>query len=197
MNWREPVILEGHCVRLVPLSLGHVEGLFKIIERETFRFLLSEPEPWSIDGFHQYVSQILAMPDRVPFCILRRPMDEPIGSTSFLDIREEHQSLEIGHTWIAKSFRQTCVNPEIKLLMLGHAFDRLKAIRVQLKTDDRNLQSQRAMEKLGAKREGTLRKHMILANGFVRDTAMYSITDDEWPPVKERLLARLEGSRTT
>ena len=108
-----------------------------------------------------------------------------------MDIRPEHRSLEIGSTWIGRAYHGTKINPECKLLLLQHAFENLGCLRVQLKTDERNLQSRAAIEKLGAKFEGTLRKHMVLHDGFVRNSAMYSITDEEWPAVKERCIKRL------
>ena len=111
--------------------------------------------------------------------------------TTYLDIRPEHRGLEIGMTWYAPSARGTKVNPEAKLLLLEHAFERLDAIRVQLKTDQRNVQSQRAIAKLGAVYEGTLRNHMIFESGYIRNTVMYSITPEEWPSVKQGLLDRL------
>ena len=111
--------------------------------------------------------------------------------TTYLDIRAPHDGLEIGWTWYAEEHRGTRVNPECKLLMLTHAFEMLKCVRVQLKCDERNMQSQRAIEKLGAKREGVLRRHGILPDGFVRNTVMYSIIDSEWPTVRSGLKARL------
>jgi ribosomal-protein-alanine N-acetyltransferase len=108
-----------------------------------------------------------------------------------LDIRPEHRGLEIGFTWIGKPYHGTQVNPECKYLLLRHAFDDQQAIRVQLKTDLRNLQSQRAIEKLGAVREGVLRKQMIRPDGYLRDTVMYSVTAEEWPGVRARLEERL------
>jgi len=108
-----------------------------------------------------------------------------------MDIRPEHHGLEIGATWIGKAYQGTSVNPENKYMLLRQAFERLGAIRVQLKTDGRNLQSQAAIAKLGAKHEGVLRKHVLLPDGYERDTVMYSITDDEWPAVKAALEERL------
>jgi RimJ/RimL family protein N-acetyltransferase len=110
-----------------------------------------------------------------------------------MDIRPKHMGLEIGTTWIGRAHQGTKVNPESKLLLLAHAFERLGCERVQLKTDGRNLQSQHAIEKLGAVKEGVLRKHMIMPDGFVRDTVMYSIVAAEWPDVKRGLEARLAG----
>ena len=111
--------------------------------------------------------------------------------TSYLDIRPRDLGVEIGFTWIAASCQRTAVNPESKYLLLRHAFDDQKAQRVQLKTDLRNVQSQKALEKLGAVREGVLRKHMMRPDGHLRDTVMYSIIAEEWPQVCAGLEARL------
>jgi RimJ/RimL family protein N-acetyltransferase len=133
----------------------------------------------------------LAMEGRLPFAIVLRETGQPVGSTSYFDIRPAHRGLEIGYTWYAQAYQGTHINPENKYLLLRHAFETLGAVRVQLKTDKRNLRSQHAIAKLGAKLEGTLRKHTILENGYIRDTVMFSITDDEWPEVKAGLEARL------
>jgi RimJ/RimL family protein N-acetyltransferase len=114
-----------------------------------------------------------------------------VGTTSYFDIRPEHRGLEIGYTWLGKAYQGTHINPENKYLLLRHAFETLGAIRVQLKTDRRNLQSQAAIAKLGAKLEGTLRKHSIMEDGYIRDAVMFSVIDLEWPEVKAGLERRL------
>ena len=114
-----------------------------------------------------------------------------LGMSCYLDIRSDHRALEIGMTWYIEAVRGTRVNPECKLLLLGHAFEDLGAVRVTLKTDLRNEHSQAAIAKLGAVKEGVLRKHGIQPNGYVRDTVFYSVLDEEWPKVREGLLARL------
>jgi RimJ/RimL family protein N-acetyltransferase len=111
--------------------------------------------------------------------------------TGYLEIRPAHRGLEIGRTWIGRAFQGTRVNPESKLLLLRHAFEDLGAARVQLKTDVRNLQSQRAIEKLGAVKEGVLRRYQMRSNGFIRDTMVFSIIAEEWPAVKAGLERRL------
>ena len=120
-----------------------------------------------------------------------RDTGQAVGVSSYTDVRPEHRGLEIGGTWIGRTYQRTAVNPECKYLMLRHAFENLGAVRVQLKTDSRNTQSQRAIEKLGAQKEGVLRKHIILPDGYVRDTVMYSITVEEWPEVRVGLEDRL------
>jgi RimJ/RimL family protein N-acetyltransferase len=120
-----------------------------------------------------------------------RDTGRAIGVTCYLDIRPRDRALEIGFTWLGKAHQGSRVNPECKYLLFRHAFDDQKAVRVQLKTDLRNIQSQRAIEKLGAVREGVLRKHMIRPDGYIRDTVLYSVTCDEWPAVRSRLEQRL------
>ncbi len=112
-----------------------------------------------------------------------------------MDIRTSDGGLEIGSTWYGKTFRRTHVNTATKLVLLTHAFDELGAVRVQFKTDARNTRSQRAIERLGAVKEGVLRCHMIYPNGFVRDSVMYSITSDEWSDVHARLETMLDAHR--
>jgi RimJ/RimL family protein N-acetyltransferase len=116
---------------------------------------------------------------------------EPVGATAYLEIRPAHRGLEIGRTWIARPWQGTRVNPESKHLLLRHAFETLGALRVQLKTDLLNLRSQRAIEKLGARREGVLRQYQTRGDGTQRDTVMYSLVAAEWPAVKAGLEARL------
>lgn len=127
----------------------------------------------------------------LPFAIVDRAWERAVGSTRFLDVRPIHRGLEIGWTWLGADFQRTPLNTEAKLLLLTHAFDDLGALRVQLKTDVRNERSQRAIERIGAVREGVLRRHMTCWDGSIRDTVMYSITDVEWPNVRARLEARL------
>lgn len=114
-----------------------------------------------------------------------------VGSTRFADISAPDRHLEIGWTWYTREVRGTRVNPTAKYMLLQYAFDELNMVRVQLKCDARNIASRRAIEKLGAVREGVLRKHLIMPDGFVRDTVYYSILDDEWPAVAARLRARI------
>jgi RimJ/RimL family protein N-acetyltransferase len=135
----------------------------------------------------QEAMAIAASGTQIPFAIIHRAGGRAIGSTRYLDIRREHRGLEIGWTWVGTAHQRTSVNTECKYLLLRHAFEELGAVRVQLKTDLRNERSQRAIERIGAVREGVLRKHMALWDGFIRDTVYYSILDSEWPDVRRRL----------
>jgi RimJ/RimL family protein N-acetyltransferase len=134
---------------------------------------------------------VLDAPDTCAFAVSFRNTGRYIGVTTYLDIRPAHRGLEIGSTWIGRSYHGTDVNPEMKYLLLRHAFETLGAMRVQLKTDERNVQSQRAIAKLGAMREGVLRKHYVMPDGFVRNSVMFSVTDEEWPRVRSGLEERL------
>lgn len=186
-----PTTMTGRVVRLEPLTLDHAAGLLAVATPDLFTLSPQKPAPWTEEGMRAELGGVLALRDCVAFAAILLGTGAPIGRTTYMDIRPSHRGLEIGRTWIAASHHGTRVNPEMKFLMLRHAFETLGAMRVQLKTDARNLHSQRAIAKLGAVREGVLRKHMILPDGVVRDTVLFSITDDEWPGVKERLIGRL------
>jgi RimJ/RimL family protein N-acetyltransferase len=188
----EPVALEGRYVRLEPATLDHAGALAEAADEDTFRYFITGG-PATIDevGIREYIASKLSNPTVRAFSVYSKELDKYVGMTSYMDIRPEHRGLEIGMTWYAREAWGTRVNPECKLLLLGHAFEVLGCVRIQIKTDGRNKHSQAAIAKLGAVYEGTLRKHMIFPNGFVRDTVMYSILPEEWPAVKSALEARL------
>jgi RimJ/RimL family protein N-acetyltransferase len=146
------------------------------------------------EGMRAYVEKALgelATGRSLPFVTRDRASGRIVGTTRFMNIEAAHRRLEIGTTWIAQSFQRTVVNTEAKLLMLGHAFETLRCIAVDVRTHERNAQSRAAIERLGAKLDGILRNHMIMPDGTVRNTASYSIIDAEWPEVRARLEARL------
>ncbi len=186
-----PITLTGCAVRVEPLALAHAADIAAVIDLESMRYLLDRPAGRELGAVEQYIERQLADSSRVAFAIIDMASSRVVGSTSYMDIRPRDRGLEIGHTWLSRSVQGTHVNPETKFLLLRHAFEKLGCVRVQLKTDGRNLQSQGAMIKLGCTREGVLRRHVILPDGFVRDTVMFSITDSEWPTVRASLLARL------
>ncbi|RAP73795.1 GNAT family N-acetyltransferase [Paenibacillus montanisoli] len=183
-----PITLIGDNVMLVPMEADHAEGLL-----EAGRF----PEIWEITqgkmaspaDAEAYVKKALNQPASLPFVIIERASGRIVGSTRFFDISAVDKGLEIGSTWLTPSVWRTPINTECKFLLLRHCFDMLGTIRVQLKTDLRNTRSQRAIERLGAVKEGVLRNHKILPNGIIRDSVYYSILDREWPAVKERLIS--------
>jgi len=184
--------LVGNRLVLEPLRPEHADALFAVLDAGLFGILAGRPTAWTQPAFATFVAEACTAPGRMPFAMRLPGSGELIGSTSFFDFRPAHRGVEIGYTWIARPWQGTFVNPEAKLLMLRHAFATWGMLRVQLKTDARNQQSQRAMTKLGCVREGVLRKHMVLPDGHVRDTVLFSITDDEWPAVEKALLARLQ-----
>lgn len=189
--WVEPVRIDGRVVRVEPLMVEHAQDLWEVADPDLFAYMWSWSDVSSVEGFRANIQRTLDMPDWCSFAIILQESGKAIGSTSYLEIRPAHRALEIGSTWIARPYHGTLVNPENKYLLLRHAFETLAAVRVQLKTDGRNLHSQRAIARLGAKLEGTLRKHMVLPDGYVRDTVMFSIIEEEWPHVKGGLEARL------
>ncbi len=183
-----PVTLEGRAVRLEPLESHHAPALAAVAEPGLFEHF---PQVLgTLQDMEGYISDALEAAGRGverPFVILERETGTPVGSTRYLDIQRKHRTLEIGSTWLARRVWRSRVNTECKYLLLRHAFEELKVMRVQLKTDKRNLRSRTAIERLGARFEGILRQHMLVRGGVVRDTAYYSILDGEWPEVKARL----------
>ncbi len=139
----------------------------------------------------------MASGNEIAFAIVGKSDQRAIGSTRYLNIEPAHRTLEIGWTWIGTKYQRTAVNTECKYLLLRHAFEQLGAVRVQFKTDARNEQSQRAIERIGAVKEGVLRKSHTTYTGYIRDSVYYSIIDDEWPDVKQRLLGVLARSAST
>jgi len=189
----EPVTLEGRCVRLEPLSLAHLDGLCAVgLEDELWRWTLVQVR--TRDDMRRYVESALAAQASgaaLPFATVERAGGRVAGSTRFGAAEPAHRRVEIGWTWLGREFRRTALNTEAKLLMFGHAFERLGCVRVELKTDVLNRRSRAAILRLGAKEEGVLRRHMITAGGRARDTVYYSVLDSEWPQVRAGLEARL------
>lgn len=182
----KPVVLTGRKVELIPMEERHCEGLYEAGKYPEI-WTLTQGRILSLDDATAYVKKSLDAPGVVPFVIVDRSSGKIIGSTRFYDISAVNRSLEIGSTWLTPSVWRTAVNTECKYLLLKHCFEILGTIRVQLKTDSRNIRSQSAIERLGAVKEGILRNHMILPDGYVRDSVYYSIIDKEWPDVKLRI----------
>jgi len=192
------VTLTGRHVRLEPLADRHAADLAEAgRDAEIWRYMPRRPLA-SVEDARDFIRAALEMAkdgSAVPFAIAELG-GRAIGSTRYFDIRREHRGLEIGWTWLGSAWQRTAANTECKLLLLQHAFEELGALRVQLKTDARNVQSQRAIERIGGVREGVLRAHMVMPDGFVRDTVMYSITVGEWPEAKRRLGEYLQQPRS-
>ena len=172
--------------------MEHLPGLLKYVEPEDLVLFARDPIQEKTEvAVRGYLERRLAISEAVSFAMVIQATSEAVGHTSFMSIREPDRVVEIGATWIGRQFQGTAVNPEVKFLMLKHAFEDLGCVRVELVTDARNHRSQAAIAKLGATREGVLRKHKITYSGFVRNTVMFSILDDEWAKVKAGLIDRL------
>jgi RimJ/RimL family protein N-acetyltransferase len=195
----QPVTLAGRHVRLEPLTLAHAPDLFAVLATDpsVWRWWLVAP-PATLADLEAWLRGCLAQQQAgavVLFAQVAQPAGRLAGSTTYLSINRRERGLEIGSTWLGRPWQRTGVNTEAKYLLLRHAFETLGAARVQLKTDTRNVQSQAAIERLGAVREGVLRKYQLVHDGTLRDTVLYSIIAEEWPAVKSRLeelLARHE-----
>src|SRR6266513_716872 len=188
-----PVTLTGARAKLIPMEASHAEALYQAG---------GSPEIWPYmplwpktpDDMRRLVREALAAREKgseFPFVIVDQQTGRIVGSTRFLEITPAHRGIEIGWTWLARETWRTPINTECKYLLLKHCFETLGAIRVQLKTDARNIRSQQAIERIGGVREGVLRHHRIMPDGYLRDSVYYSILLEEWPAVKARLEAFL------
>jgi N-acetyltransferase len=195
MKWPPPRIpLPGSIVRLEPIDPAHHDGLLAAARASETWAWLDRRVPEDEDAFDAWFeARLVASQAAEEWCFVTRSVahDAPIGSSSFLAIRPEHDGLEIGWTWLHPDAWRTGANLEAKLLMLGFAFDELGCMRVEFKTDARNERSREALAALPATFEGVFRKHMLMGGIGVRDSAYFSITDDEWPKVKANLERRL------
>ncbi len=192
----QPVTLVGRTVRLEPLSEAHVPDLAAVGLDDRIWRLMLYGRIRTEEQMRAWVRDLLQRQARgtdLPFAVVYLPTGRAVGGTRYMDIRPEHRGLEIGGTWYGLDYQGTAVNPESKYLLLRHAFESLGCLRVQFKTDVRNEHSQRAIERLGAVREGVLRNHLITPDGYVRSSVYYSLLAEEWPKVKARLEARLAG----
>ncbi|MFN2576408.1 MAG: GNAT family N-acetyltransferase [Pyrinomonadaceae bacterium] len=205
-----PIIFEGKHVRLEPLSTAHGGALLAAAsDGELWNSNVTIiPSPHTITDYIQAALDGQAQGRELPFVIIRKSeaeappsrraqegRSEIAGTTRFYEIRVHDRAAAIGYTWLAKSAQRTAVNTESKLLLLSHAFETWKCVRVELITDVLNEQSRAAILRLGAKQEGILRKHLILPNGRMRDSVIFSIIDVEWSEIKARLVAKLADGR--
>jgi RimJ/RimL family protein N-acetyltransferase len=181
-----PVTLELNGVRLEPLSMAHADGLRAAASDGKLWELriTSVPQPQDVEA---YIQRALDMPDRVAFAVLDAATGVVMGSTSYHDIVPLVDRVEIGWTWYAKSRQRSHVNTSCKLALLGHAFDTLGCAVVGWRTDNFNFASQKAIERLGAKKDGVIRHNAVRRDGSIRDTVMYSLLRGEWPEVKTHL----------
>ncbi len=193
-EWVQPVTLTGRFVRLEPMQEAHIPALAEIGVGQDFWDFMLYGRMDTLEDMRAWVLDILERGRRgtdLPFVVIHLASGRVAGATRYLNILPKDRGLEIGGTWYGLEFQRTAVNTESKYLLLRHAFETLGAIRVQFKTDLRNERSQRAIERLGAVKEGILRNHMILPDGRIRHSVFYSIIDSEWPQVKARLEAML------
>ncbi|HDR4898132.1 TPA: GNAT family N-acetyltransferase [Bacillus cereus] len=172
-----------------------VETLFSIVEgnREIWAYLISKMD--SVQDMQQYVQKAIqgyGKGAQIPFVVVDQQTNKIVGSTRLYNISVEDKTVELGQTWYHPSVQRTSINTECKYMLLQYAFEKLHMLRVQIKTDARNEKAQRAIERLGAVKEGVLRNERKLPNGYVRDAVVYSIISSEWPDVKEQLLEKLE-----
>lgn len=197
MAFVEPVELHDRGVRLVPLELAHENGLrAAAADGELWRLrITSVPEPEQTRAYIESALEMRQAGHRFAFAVLDEASGRVLGTTSYHDIVPGIRRVEIGYTWYARSVQRTHVNTTCKWLLLRHAFETLGCALVGWRTDNFNFASQRAIERLGAKRDGVLRHHALRRDGTVRDTVMYSMTAGEWPEARAQLLYLLDRPR--
>jgi N-acetyltransferase len=189
----EPTTLEGRYIVLRPPSIDDRDGLsIAAIDGEIWNNRFSQFP--NLNEIEKYIQEMLDLSSKgsiLPFVTIHKASNTIVGTTRYLNIDYENHRLEIGHTWIAKSWRKTYVNTEAKFLMLQYAFEKLGCIAVEIRTDVLNTVSRQAIQRLGAKQDGILRNHKIMRDGRIRDTVCYSIIKPEWKQVKENLMKKL------
>jgi RimJ/RimL family protein N-acetyltransferase len=186
----KPVVFTGNYVRLEPMSEAHIPALAEIGIGQSFWDFMLYGNINTVEDMQNWVKDILSRADKgtdLPFVAVHLASGRVAGATRYLNIMPKDRGLEIGGTWYGTEFQRTAVNTECKYLLMRHAFETLKCIRLQLKTDLRNERSQKAIERIGAVKEGILRNHMILPDGRYRHSVFYSVLDTEWPDVKKQL----------
>lgn len=192
----EPITLQGRHVQLVPLHADHAPALAEAAADGDLHQLwyTAIPAPDQVAAEIARRLGLLAVGSMLPWAVLDTS-GTPVGMTTYMNIDNAHQRVEIGSTWYARRVQRTPLNTEAKRLLLAHAFEALQCIAVEFRTHRFNQQSRRAIERLGAQFDGMLRNHQRASNGTLRDTAVYSITADEWPTVRGHLDFQLERPR--
>lgn len=186
----QPVTLTGHLVRLEPIGLEHAADLYAVGAEESIWTYLARGAFTNVEDAEGWIEDCVAQlvaGTRIQFTVLLKETGKAVGSTGYLDIDRTHRTLEVGWTWYGVAWQRTGVNTECKYLLLKHAFEDIGARRVALKADSRNERSRRAIVRIGAIEEGTLRNHRIARDGVDRHSVFYSVIDSEWVGVKERL----------
>ena len=189
-----PTSLEGKFIKLVPLTPAHRDALVNAAaDGELWKlWFTSVPNEERVDDYLTMAFKQQARGRALPFAVIDQQSGEVIGSSRFCNIDTKNRRLEIGYTWYAKRFQRTAVNTECKKLLLSYAFETLHVIAVEFRTHWHNMASRNAIARLGAKQDGVLRNHQVMADGHVRDTVVFSIIDGEWPMVKRSLEYKLE-----
>jgi RimJ/RimL family protein N-acetyltransferase len=189
----EPVTLEGRYVRLEPLGIEHRVGLCEAItDGELWSLHVTlVPHPSKMDEFLSSAQAAFESGDGLAFATIDKSTNKIAGSTRFMKTNLPYKRIEIGYTFLGKTWQKTRINTEAKLLMLSHAFETLEMNRVEFLTDYFNAVSRRAIARLGAKEEGILRNHMVMPDGRIRDSVLFSIIKNEWPGIKQHLLCKL------
>ncbi|KHD85507.1 GNAT family N-acetyltransferase [Heyndrickxia ginsengihumi] len=189
--FQQPPTLENGRIQLIPMELEHVQPLFAINHPSIWKFMLTEVKTET--DMYNWVARAVQLRQQqkaLPFVVILKETNQIVGTTRLYELNKEQRSCELGSTWYDRHFQRTYVNSDCKYLLLQYCFEELKLIRVQLKTDERNLRSQQAIERIGAVKEGLLRNERILDNGYIRNAVLYSIINDEWPSVKQRFFER-------
>jgi N-acetyltransferase len=196
MPWPDPIALKGKHAQLVPLGAEHAAALSDAVrDGELWKlWYTAVPSPETMAAEISRRLGLQAAGSMLPFTVLDAS-GTPVGMTTYMNIDAANKRVEIGSTWYAKRVQRTMLNTECKLMLLGHAFDALDCIAVEFRTHRFNTQSRRGIERLGAQLDGILRNHQRAANGTLRDTAVYSITADEWPAVQTHLRWQLDKPR--
>jgi RimJ/RimL family protein N-acetyltransferase len=190
MTWPAPISLKGTHVHLVPLAASQADALAASVGDLDKLWYTTVPSP---DGMQAEIARRLDLQSKgemTAFAICTAD-GTPVGMTTYMNVDAVNKRVEIGSTWISQSVQKSSLNTEAKLLLLTHAFEVLDCIAVEFRTHRLNTQSRRAIERLGAQLDGILRSHMVVANGTIRDTAVYSITAAEWPAIKAGLLGKM------
>lgn len=185
--WTDHPVLDGPRLRLEPLAGRHAPGLLTAADDPDSIFAWAHMEIRTLGDATAFVDEAVADPNRMPYAIVDKKTGDVVGTTSYYSIEPQYRTLVIGYTWIATRVQRTHVNRDAKLLLLQRAFDDLGALRVTWHADERNVRSREALTRLGAVEEGLLRKHRRRRDGSWRTTALFSLTDDEWPEVRARL----------
>lgn len=190
-NWSDHPALEGGRVRLEPLRISHAPGLFGAADDPETIFTWSAAVVRNLADAESFVHSALGDPDRQPYAVIDKGTGGIVGTTSYYLLEPKHRKLAIGHTWLSTAVQRTHVNTEAKLLLLRRAFHDLGAVRVEWHTDEHNVRSRAALLRIGARFEGLLRKHRLRRDGSWRTTALFSMTDDEWPAARTQLEERV------